>query len=375
MKKRLVSLLLCGAMALSLVACGGGEKESTETTTEATTEQTTETTENETTELSEEEAWKLEPAYGKTVRYWLSDGCTSGPAVADELGFYEEQGLTAEPVKGTTYTEALGTGQAEVAVGHIATMLVPSTNNVDLTFVGGAHIGCKSLYVLADSEYQTTEDLKGTSVSVPNGIGASDYNITACLFDSDGIDPLTEVNLMQVETSACIEAMKRGEISAALLSDTFAYGLVKDGTLRCVRSLLDEDWYTRPCCVIAMNATFVKENPITAKKIATAVKKAHMWMNDNGEDATQMLIDLGLNSENLEMNTMLNQAIHFGLTNDFAEEGLRYIAERYIKLGIITSMDDVEEVMAKAWTPLAPEVDAECDMNVKPYDPNSAKAN
>ena len=375
MKKRLVSLLLCGAMALSLVACGGGEKESTETTTEATTEQTTETTENETTELSEEEAWKLEPAYGKTVRYWLSDGCTSGPAVADELGFYEEQGLTAEPVKGTTYTEALGTGQAEVAVGHIATMLVPSTHNVDLTFVGGAHIGCKSLYVLADSEYQTTEDLKGTSVSVPNGIGASDYNITACLFDSDGIDPLTEVNLMQVETSACIEAMKRGEISAALLSDTFAYGLVKDGTLRCVRSLLDEDWYTRPCCVIAMNATFVKENPITAKKIATAVKKAHMWMNDNGEDATQMLIDLGLNSENLEMNTMLNQAIHFGLTNDFAEEGLRYIAERYIKLGIITSMDDVEEVMAKAWTPLAPEVDAECDMNVKPYDPNSAKAN
>lgn len=374
MKKRLVSLLLCGVMALSLVACGGGETESTESTTTESTETTETTTEGETTELSEEEAWKLEPAYGKTVRYWLSDGCTSGPAVADELGFYEEQGLTAEPVKGTTYTEALGTGQAEVAVGHIATMLVPSTNNVDLTFVGGAHIGCKSLYVLADSEYQTTEDLKGTSVSVPNGIGASDYNITACLFDSDGIDPLTEVNLMQVETSACIEAMKRGEISAALLSDTFAYNLVKDGTLRCVRSLLDEDWYTKPCCVIAMNATFVKENPITAKKIATAVKKAHMWMNDNGEDATQMLIDLGLNSEDLEMNTMLNEAIHFGVTNDFAEEGLRYIAERYIKLGIITSMDDVEEVMAKAWTPLAPEVDAECNMDVKPYNPNSAKA-
>lgn len=379
MKKRLLSLLLCGAMALSLVACGGGEAESTDTTTENTeTTETTETTDStegdETTELSEEEAWKLEPAYGKTVRYWLSDGCTSGPAVADELGYYEEQGLTAEPVKGTTYTEALGTGSAEVAVGHIATMLVPCTNNVDLTFVGGAHIGCKSLYVLADSPYQTTEDLKGTAVSVPNGIGASDYNITACLFDSDGIDPLTEVELMQVETSACIEAMKRGEISAALLSDTFAYGLVKDGTLRCVRSLLNEDWAQRPCCVIAMNATFVKENPITAKKIATAVKKAHIWMNNNPEEATQLLIDMGLNSENLEMNTMLNSAIHFGLTDEFVEEGLNYIAEHYIKLGIITSTQDVEEVMAKAWTPIAGEIDAECDMTINAYDPNSAKA-
>ena len=362
MKRKLISLLLCGTMALSMVACGNKEAAPVETPAADSTN----------TELSEEEAWKLEPAYGKTIRYWLSDGCTAGPAVANELGYYAEAGLTAEPAKGETYTEALGTGNAEVAVGHIATMLVPSTNGVDLTFVGGAHVGCKSLYVLADSEYQTTEDLKGTVVSVPNGIGASDYNITACLFNSDGINPLTEVELKQVETGACVAAMQNGEISAALLSDTFAYNLVKDGTLRCVRSLLNEDWSQRPCCVVAMNATFVKENPITAKKIAGAVKKAHNWMNANPEEATQLLIDMGLNSEDFDMNVKLNSALNFGLTNDFAEAGLRYIAENYIKLGIITATQDVEEVMAKAWTPLAPEADADCDTTIEPYDPNSA---
>lgn len=376
MKKKLLSLLLCGTMALSLVACGGGNSESTDTTTEntETTETTDQTTEGETTELSEEEAWKAEPAYGKTIRYWYSDGCTSGPAMADALGYFAEEGLTAEHAKGETYTEALGTGNAEVAVGHIATMLVPSTNGVDLTFVGGAHIGCKSIYVLADSPYQTAADLKGTKISVPNGIGASDYNITACLLESDGVNPLEDVDLVQVETSACVASMQNGEISAALLSDTFAYKLVQDGTLRCVRSLLDEDWSQRPCCVIAMNATFVKENPITAKKVATAVKKAHIWMNANPEEATQMLIDMGLNSEDLEMNTMLNSAIHFGVDDATAEAGLRFITENYIKLGIITSTQDVEAVMAKAWTPIAPEIDAECDTNYKPYDPNSAKA-
>ena len=106
------------------------------------------------------EAMKKEPAYGKNVLYYMSDGCTSGPTVADHLGYYEEAGLTAEGVKGNSYTEALGTNQATVAVGHIATMLVPITNGVDLTFVGGAHIGCKSIYVLAGSEYDSRKDLK-----------------------------------------------------------------------------------------------------------------------------------------------------------------------------------------------------------------------
>lgn len=357
--------LLGAAMMLSMTACGSKE---TAAVTEAATTKAAETstaaaTEAETTAAEaateaandEEEAWKKEPAYGQTIRYWLSDGCTSGPVMADKLGYFEEAGLTAEGVKGTTYTEALGTGAADVAVGHVATMLVPSTNGVDLTFTGGAHFGCKSIYVLGDSEYQTTEDLRGLKISVPNGIGASDYNITACLLDSDGINPLEDVNLIQVETSACIPSMQNGEIAAALLSDTYAYHMVEDGTLRKIRSLLDEDWEGAPCCIIAMNATFVKENPITAKKVTECVKKAHIWMRENPEEATKMLIEEGLNSEDFEMNVAVNKSMKFGPTDEVAEAGLRKIAEAYIRLGIITSTDDIEEVMEKAWNPAAPE--------------------
>lgn len=356
-----LSLVLCAAMTASLTACGGSQTASTTAATTAAATEAAAAAAPETTAAAteaadaEEEAWKKEPAYGQTIRYWLSDGCTSGPVMADKLGYYEEEGLKAEGVKGTSYTEALGTGAADVAVGHIATMLVPSTNGVDLTFVGGAHVGCKSLYVLADSEYQTTADLKGQKISVPNGIGASDYNITACLLDSDGINPLEDVNLVQVENSACVPSMQNGEIAAALLSDTYAYGLVKDGTLRCIRSLLDDDWVDKPCCIIAMNATFVKENPITSRKIVECVKKAHIWMRENPEEATQMLLDEGLNSGDFDKNVEINKSLQFGLTDEFTEAGLRYIADAYLRLGIITATDDIEEVMAKAWTPMAPE--------------------
>ena len=297
-------------------------------------------------------AMQAEPAYGQPVKYYMSDGCTAGPTVADDQGYYEEAGLTAEGFKGTSYTEALGTGQATVAVGHIATMLVPITNNVDLTFVGGAHIGCKSIYVLADSDYNTTEDLKGTSVSVPNGIGASDYNITCLLLDADGIDPQTDVNLLQVSSDACVAAMERGEISGALLSDTFAYAMVKDGKLKCIRSLLDEDFQDENCCVIAMNRTFVQENPVISKKIVQAVQKAHSWMRENPEEATTLLLDRGWNGGDYDMNVMINNSLQFGLDQDFTATSLKDVVGRYVRLGLITNMDDVDEIMDLAWTPV-----------------------
>ena len=300
----------------------------------------------------EKAAMEKEPAYGKPVQFYMSDGCTSGPTVADDKGFYAEAGLTSEGFKGTSYTEALGTQQATVAVGHIATMLVPITNGVDLTFVGGAHIGCKSLYVLADSEYKTTADLKGTKVSVPNGIGASDYNITCLLLDADGINPQTDVELTQVSSDACVAAMERGEISAALLSDTFAYAMVKEGKLRAVRSLLDSDFQDENCCVIAMNRTFTQENPVHAKKIVQAVQKAHAWMRENPEEATTLLLDRGWNGGDYDMNVMLNNSLQFGLESDFTAKTLEEVVGRYVRLGLITNMDNVAEIMELAWNPV-----------------------
>jgi NitT/TauT family transport system substrate-binding protein len=298
------------------------------------------------------EAMKKEPAYGRPIHYFMSDGCTSGPTMADHLGYYKEAGLTAEGVKGSSDVEALGTDQVDVATGMMAKMLVPITNGVDITFVGGAHIGCKSLYVLADSDYNTTADLKGQKISVPNGIGKSDYNITALLLDADGIDYSKDVELVQVSADACVTAMENGEIASALLSDTFAYSMVKDGKLKCIRSQLDSDFANRTCCVMAMNGTFVKENPTIAKKVAQAVQKAHSWMRDNSDEATKVLMDMGWNGGNYEMNIMINNSLQFGLSDEFTGETLKDFIGRYIRLGLITSMDNADEVLKLAWTPI-----------------------
>ena len=78
-------------------------------------------------------------------------------------------------------------------------------------------------------------------------------------------------------------------------------------------------------------------------------------MRSNPEEATQLLIDEGLNSEDFDMNVELNQSLYFGLSDDFTEAGLKDIASDYIRLGLITATDDLDTVMEKAWNPQCPE--------------------
>lgn len=345
MKRKLISVLLCTALVLSMAACGSSSKE----------EETTGNNDAVTTEDADE-AWKNEPAYGTTLKYFVGDGCTAGCAVAEANGYFDEVGLDVEGFLGDSDIEAVGTQQAQIAIGHIAKAAVPITNGVDITFVGGAHLlkGCKAIYVKADSDIENYDDLMGKTISVPNGIGASDYNITARLMLESGINPLEDVTLTPVEKDACVAAMDNGEIDAALLSESYGYSLVNEGILRKIDSK-DGDSCNELCCIIMINRQFMEENPITAEKLVSAVKKALKWMGENPEDATDLLMDLGLNGDDREQNIVLNKDMEFGLLNfdeEYITEQMRGIVEDYIEVGLITAMDDVDEVLELLWNPI-----------------------
>lgn len=366
-KAKLLSLVLCASMVFSLAACGSKEEapaeapaasEETEAEEAAPAEMSVkekvESALEGMTDEEIEEAWKNEPAYGKTMKYWIGAGCTAAPNVAEAKGWFEEVGIQVEGFKGESDVEALGTDQVQIAIGHIAKATVPATNGVNVTFVGAAHLlqGCKALYVLADSEYQCYEDLKGTSISVPNGIGASDYNITARLLIEAGMNPLEDVNLTPVEVDACVAAMQNGEIQAALLGEAFGYKLCKEGILRKVDSK-DGNSTNELCCIIMMNPTFMEENPITSVKLASVMKKSLKWMGENPEEATKLLIDLGLNSEDYDMNLELNSLMSFGQQSDeYATAQMRSIIEDYVEYGLITATDDVDAVCDMLWNPI-----------------------
>ena len=369
--KKVLALMLAASMTFSVVACGGGSsKEETSTTTETTTE-STETTTEETVDVSDcpagvtEADWaamKAEPAFGTEINYMFNGGaCVSAKYLAEQLGYYKEYGINATYVQGASVVEAVGTGQCMWGTDHIATMLVPVTNGVNMTFVAGAYIGCKSVYVPADSPIQTVQDLVGKKVAIHDGFGNSDQNICYRLFDEYGVDPTKDVEFLDIaDSSATVAAMENGEVDASIFSDYFVLANYPED-MRMICSLtFSPEFQDEPCCVTAMNNDFIKNNPVHAKYVVKAIKRAGEWARLNSEDAVQLMYDTDKMTGEPANQQQFWDSLHFGLSDAFTEKALREIADDYIRLGIISKPGmTVDDVMALAWTELCPDAEIE----------------
>ncbi|MDD7762120.1 MAG: ABC transporter substrate-binding protein [Firmicutes bacterium] len=351
MKKSLIALLIAIVMVFS--ACNTTvNSDNKDGKTEEKVETKPEEKKEEKSELSEEEAWKQEPFYGKTVKIGYNGGlCTGGPGLAHALGYFDELGIKTEIVNVQSKVDAIGTNQVQLTTDHIATLLVPAVNGIDMVFKSGAQTGCKSLFVLNDDKINKTSDLIGKKVGVPDGIGNSDHNIALRFFNHDDVDP-KEIKFVPVEGSASILALQNHEIEAVVLSDQFAEKFINDGTIKMIRSLTyDEDFSKEPCCVYAFNKTFVKENPITAKKMTQALFKISDYIANNIEDATQALFDNNWASGDFDQAVRMMDSYNWQVTNEMADSALTSILDDYKEFGVITTNKDTATLLDEVWMP------------------------
>lgn len=359
--KKFMALALVSAMMLSTVACG--KKEATEDSKE-TTKQEANVNMEKPDAVSEEdwEAMQKEPAFGTELNYLFNGGqCVSAKYLAEQLGYYKEYGINAKYVQGNSVVETVGNGKALWGTDHIATMLVPVTKGVNMTFVAGAHIGCKSIFVPKDSPIQSVEDLKGKTIAIHDGIGNSDQNISYRLLDEYGIDPTKDVKFKNIEDSAAtVAAMENGEVDASIFSDYFVIANYKD-EMRMVCSITHSpEFKDEACCVTAMNNDFIKDNPVHAKYVVKAIKRAGEYARLNPEDAVQIMYDTDKMTGEKEDQLEFWNTLYFGLSDEFTKQALEEIAEDYLRLGIIEDKNlTVEDIMAKAWKDVCPDTEIE----------------
>lgn len=348
MNKKLISSMLALTITASVaVGCANKNVEG---------EQETASTNVQYSKMSEDElqkAWEKEPAYGEKVKIGYNGGlCLGAFGIAQAKGFYKEQGLDTEIISVTSVSDGLGTDQIAVGGDHIATLLVPAVNGVNMTFTTGSHTGCKSLYALADSDIEKTEDLVGKTIAVADGIGASDHNISMRFLNQDNVDP-NKVKWKVVDNSAVILALQKGEIEAATLSDQFAKKFVDDGTLKVVRSLtFDEDFSQETCCVHAMNTDFIKENPITAYKLTLAHQNASNWIEENKEEFVDVMLDNDWASGEKDFVLEIAKTYNFKISDEATEKTLSNILNDYKKFGTLDSSVDTEKELNRIWKPV-----------------------
>lgn len=356
--KRVMAAAMISVMSLSLAACGGSGSSSS--SADSSTKEASAKDMERPEAVSEEdwEAMQKEPVFGQELNYLFNGGaCVSAKYMAEVQGYYEEYGINAKYMEGESVVNTVGTGQCLWGTDHIATMLVPVTNGVKMTFVTGAHVGCKSIYVPKDSEVKSLEDLKGKKIAIHDGIGNSDQNICYRVLDKAGIDPTSEVEFLDIaDNAATVQSMENGEVDATIFSDYFVLANYKDDMRMLGSITYSDEFQDEACCVTAMNTDFIKENPVHAKYVVMAIKRAGEYNRLHAEDAVQAMYDTDKMTGEKEDQLVFWDSLHFGLSDAFTERALREIAEDYIRLGIITDKDlTADDVMDMAWTPVCPD--------------------
>lgn len=210
--KRVLSLLLAAVMLLSLCACG----DSAATTDGSSSQETT----------------YLNFGTGTTGGVFYTAGIGIGTLLTDKT----YMNVTVEATKASAENcNLLKAGNIE-----IATMSFPTTlqaylgdmafkdNQIDVCVLFQMYANPVHMIVMADSPYQSVEDLRGKTISVGQA-GSGNYNVAIAFLEGlygmvEGVDYKAEY----LSYTESVEAFKNGTIDAALFDTVSPHATIID---------------------------------------------------------------------------------------------------------------------------------------------------
>lgn len=275
MKKRLVSVLLCVAMAASMIGCGSSNSESKEKETE-----------KETTAQSEDEAPET-----TTIRLAQTPSGQIINAVAEAQGFLADEGITVEYVQCESSADAF----TAMSAGKVDVISTAGTYNplqyiakgTDITIFGGYMItGCMPIIARKGTKWNGVEDLIGKTVAETPTL----YQVTGPLLDM-GYDPVNDVKWLNLTNAKDrVEAVRSGEADYAILPTGQMYTVENMDDIEIV-SYSSDVLPNYSCCRAEANTEWVEKNPNTVKALLRAWIRAQEYYEDHKEEAISMLAE------------------------------------------------------------------------------------
>lgn len=215
--KRYLSVVLCLVMLLSIALAGctsGNEEGSSSSSSSSTTSSSS---------VSTETSAKLEKI---TLQLkWLPQSQFMGYYVAEEKGYYEEEGIDIEILPGGSDIipeQQVFSGVADIGVTWVSSLMKYQEQGYDLAQV--AQIFQKSALLLvskASSGIESPADLKGKKIG--SWFGGNEYELYA-LFESSTLDKDKDLKLVQQDYT--MDQLINDEIHAASAMIYNEYGLL-----------------------------------------------------------------------------------------------------------------------------------------------------
>ncbi len=280
MKKKLLivmSLICC----LVFASCSNNNDKKDNETQNKTEEKKEETSKDSSSDDKKEE----------TVVKWNYG--TSGNVlvtIAEQKGFFKDEGIKIEPVFATENADALSLLASDkvdvVSNAGTSNPLQQISAGVDLTIFGGHMLnGAMPVIAKKGTKWNGITDLVGKKAA----INPQYYAFTGALMDAGVKDPLKEVDWVQItKYNDAMAAVVRGDVDYALLGtqQNQAVKNMKDIEVVTYQSDVMPNY---SCCRLVAKTKYINENPDTVKAILRALIRAQQYYESNKQEAVHML--------------------------------------------------------------------------------------
>lgn len=212
-------------------------------------------------------------------------------AVGQEMGYFEEEGLTIDTVNAdgsVAAVQAVAGGNADITPADAGSVLAGIQGNVPITAVGGLVQNWPwRIATLPGSDISSPEDLEGRRIGVISLASGSAPYARAFVNEAD-LDPATDVELVPVGVGAQAAAALTGGDVDVLALYTQAYQVIEDsGTA--LEYLDNPDIFDGiRSLTFAVGNRALEENPDVYERFLRAAYKSLLFSAANPEAAMRM---------------------------------------------------------------------------------------
>ncbi len=285
---------------------------------------------------------------------YLGLTCEAAMFVAQEKGFFTDEGLDVEFVK-TDWDglrDGLGLGRFDANYTLIMYLLKPIEQGLDVKITGGVHSGCLRVQAGKNSGIKTVEDLKGKRIGIPT-MGSPPFLFASRVLAAHGMDPKKDVEWIVVAPEVAGLSLDNGQIDAVADSEpmgSILQGMDKVHTI--ADQAVDAPYKDEYCCAVVVSGAFGKRDPVSAAKVTRALLKGALWVEKNPTAAAQLSVDKKYIAASTEINAHAISKLKYGPGVSLCRTSLDLAAGEMKTAGLLNPTTDPAELAKRAWLDL-----------------------
>jgi len=210
--------------------------------------------------------------------------------VAIDKGYFRDEGIEVETagIFNAGPEEMSAFASKSIDIGYLG--VAPSTTGVAnksaaVKAVALANAEGSAVVVRKDSAIRELKDLAGKTVAIPGYSTVQDFLLRKAL-EGAGVNP-SKVTIIVIKPPEMIVALETSQIDAFIAWEPHPSKAVTKGVGRVLLNS-GKIWKDHPCCVVAVEESFRKENPQAVRAFLKAHLRATEFIKKNPEEALRI---------------------------------------------------------------------------------------